>query len=383
MVLKDIKKCSGCYACKNTCPQDCIELVYNEEGFWYPQIDESKCLKCKLCEKICPINMGLGNMTTNPLAFMMKNNDDTVRQNSSSGGIFSLIAEEIIKRNGVVFGAAFTNDFKAVHHIAINDINDLYMLRGSKYLQSRIGDSYKLAKEYLEQGKYVLFSGTPCQIGGLKAFLQKDYERLVTQDIICHGVPSPLVWKKYVEHLEKTSGASVSNISFRSKVAGWKSFSMVVDFTNNKKIEQPFYENIYMKGFLTNLYLRPSCYDCHFKSVYRESDITLADFWGIEKISTEFDDDKGTSLVFINSLKGKMFLEMLDKRISYCATSLEEAIKYNPSAVESSKPHARRNFFFSVWQKHNIIYSIKKALGISKTKYLKKFYKKVIRIMKG
>lgn len=357
-------QCSGCYACVDICPKNCISMICDGEGFKYPNVDKEQCIRCGLCEKACPIINKNENKKCKPLVLAAINKDEETRLNSSSGGVFTLFAKEIIKNGGIVFGAAFTDNFKSVEHIAVTKIEDLSKLRGSKYLQSQIRNSYKEAKDYLEKGLPVYFSGTPCQIAGLYAFLGKNYENLVTQDIICHGVPSPLVWKKYLEYREAKAGSKTHRIFFRHKKSGWKTYSMHFRFENGTDYTKVLTEDLYMKGFLSNLFLRPSCHNCSFKTVSRVADITLADFWGIEKTNLNMDDDKGTSLVLIHTNKGKKLLEQIHQHIYIEEVDLEFIIKHNSAIVNSSVAHRNREKFFNKLKTNHINHSITKCLKI-------------------
>lgn len=312
-------------------------MVPDEEGFWYPEVDKDKCIDCGLCEKICPIIHKVvidESCTTTAMAAI--NLNEEIRLNSSSGGVFTLISEYILDQGGVVFGAAFTKDFKAVHHICVVDRSELKHLRGSKYLQSEIGDTYKQAKAYLDNGRKVLFTGTPCQIGGLYSFLRKSYDNLFTQDIICHGVPSPMVWKKNVENLESKKKSEIKNVCFRDKQSGWKTFSLTIEFINGAVYSKEHSDDAYMKAFLANCCLRHSCYNCSFKGIKRESDITLADFWGVQNVFPEMDDNMGTSLVLLHSSKGQEIFKNIQKfvRSKYVK---EDITKYNSAAITSVK----------------------------------------------
>ena len=328
--------CSGCHACANACPQNCIQMISYEEGFWYPQVDKDNCIECGLCEKVCPIlhkwQSDENRLTT---AMAAINLNEEIRLKSSSGGIFTLIAEEIINQGGVVFGAAFANDFRSVHHIFVDNTKDLEKLRGSKYVQSKIGDTYKQAKDFLDGGRMVLFTGTPCQIGGLYSYLRKPYENLFTQDIICHGVPSPMVWKKYVDEREKKAASTTQRMFFRHKKYGWKTFAVLFEFLNSTVYMKNLHDDSFMRAFLSNLCLRPSCYNCSFKSIKRQADITLADFWGVQNELPEMDDDKGTSLVLVHSVKGEKQLAALAgiAKTQICDFSVIE--KNNSAAVKS------------------------------------------------
>lgn len=341
--IENKEKCSGCHACYSVCPTKAIEMVEDEKGFKYPVIDQQKCVNCHLCEKTCPI-INKKIVDNEPKAYSCYNKNNEVRSKSSSGGIFTLIASKILEKNGVVFGASFNNKFM-VEHIYVEKEEELYKLRGSKYLQSIIGDSYKQAKKFLEEGRYVLFTGTPCQIEGLLSYLNKDYEKLITQDIICHGVPSPKVWNKYLEYREKEDGEIPLEINFRSKENGWKNYNLKFrynghEYKNNQNTDK------YMQAFLKNVSLRESCYNCSFKKINRLSDITLADFWGIEKVNPKMFDDKGTSLVIVNSKKGNKLFNSIQDEIVKEEININEAIKYNPSMITSFKPDKNREKFF-------------------------------------
>lgn len=336
--------CSGCSACANACPAECIEMKYDGEGFLYPHINEDACINCGKCKRICPV---LKEYVGNPKgkAYACINKDDDIRMQSSSGGVFTLLAEEILQNGGVVFGAVFDEDFN-VGHIAVESAEKLGELRGSKYVQSRIGIAYRRAKKYLDNGTLVLFTGTPCQISGLRAFLGREYDNLIMQDIICHGVPSPGVWQRYIKYREKKSASATRRTFFRHKKYGWKTYSVLFEFSNSTEYEQILCKDLFMQGFLANLYLRPSCYRCHSKSLERESDITLADFWGIENVAPEMFDDRGTSLVLVNSLKGKKLFETISDKLICREVSLNEAVKYNSSAYKSVEANKKRGEFF-------------------------------------
>lgn len=343
------ENCTGCHACQGACPVKCIKMSVDEEGFLYPEVDKDKCIDCGLCERVCPvISPQKTNKSENDIvAYGAYNKNEDVRMKSSSGGVFTLIAEEVIARGGVVFGACFDNKLNVVHSFAENK-EDLEKFRGSKYLQSIIGSTYKQAKGFLDQGRLVYFSGTPCQIGGLYSYLGKSYDNLVTQDIICHGVPSPLIWQKYLDEVEKKLGGEIREASFRSKASSWRNFRVVIKTENKMTDESPHQRNVYMLAFLKNFILRPSCYECHFKDKVRKSDITLADFWGVEKVNPSLDDDKGTSLVLINSAKGMTILEKISDKIAYERVDIDEALRYNPPAIMSVDKNPQREKFFAL-----------------------------------
>jgi coenzyme F420-reducing hydrogenase beta subunit len=338
------EECAGCYACVNICPQNCIIMKTDIEGFWYPVVEVDKCTNCNLCDKVCPI-INKHNEKNEPLAYSCFNKNEEIRLKSSSGGIFTLIAEEIIAKGGIVFGARFDSNFKVIHDF-VDNVEDLELFVRSKYVQSKIGETYKIAKNYLKEGRRVLFSGTPCQIAGLKSFLMKDYNNLLTIDLFCHGVPSPKVWEKYVAHMENSVGSKMVSVSFRSKEKGWKLFSMSANFENGFKHSEPLNEDLYLVSFLKDLSLRPSCYNCQFKGINRISDITLADFWGVENILPDMDDDRGTSLILINTGKGHEMFQKIKSKMLYKEVNLDKAVLYNPNAITSVRYNPKRDKFF-------------------------------------
>lgn len=345
--IKDKSKCSGCHSCMNICPKNCIEMKVDEEGFWYPTVDKEKCIECGLCEKRCPILNDMSIENT-PQAYACYNKDEEIRKESSSGGIFTLLASYIIDNGGIVYGAAFNQNFE-VEHIEVTNKQDLSKLRGSKYVQSKLGNTYSKIKEHLNQNKLVYFSGTPCQIDGLLCFLNKKYDNLICQDIVCHGVPSPKVWQYYLNTLDKPKSADLKYISFRNKDNGWEDYNFKIQYNNFTYVENHL-KNVYMKSFLSNLCLRPSCYDCHSKSLHRNSDITLADFWGIKEVCPELYDNKGTSLVFINSNKGKSLFNKIIENIKYKEVDITKASKYNSAAFKSvSKPEKRDKYMNNIF----------------------------------
>lgn len=343
-MIKIAKKeeCTGCHGCYNVCPKKCIDMKFDEEGFLYPSVDSNKCVECGLCEKVCPI-IHTVEVENEPIAIGCYNKDEKIRMNSSSGGIFTLISELVIKSGGVVFGAEFDENYN-VRHNYVDNMEDLHKFRGSKYVQSTIGSSYYDAKQFLEQGRQVLFSGTPCQIAGLKRYLQKDYDNLICQDIVCHGVPSTYVWEHYKTFI--ANGRKISGVKFRDKSTGWKTYSLQIDFDDGSLYKDIGNENCYIKGFVRDFYLRPSCYECKYKTLHRESDITLADFWGIEANVPELDDNKGTSLIFVNSDKGKDYFEKIKGKIIFKVVDIEKSVTFNTSAFRACTYTKKKLIFY-------------------------------------
>ena len=349
--IKKKYQCCGCSACVQKCPKQCISLEEDCEGFLYPIVDKINCIDCGLCEKVCPVLSQ--EEAREPLkVYATKNNNDYIRRQSSSGGIFTLLAEQIINVGGVVFGARFDENWEVKHDFT-ETIEGLFAFRGSKYVQSRMEDNYVKAEAFLKQGRKVLFSGTPCQIVGLKRFLRKEYDNLLTVDFICHGVPSPGIWRQYLkETIERMSSKGsrdkicIENISFRDKSAGWKKFSFALRLSatsrsGDKKIIslcEQFPQNVYMKGFLANTYLRPSCYYCPSKSGKSGSDVTLADFWGIQNIYPELDDDKGMNLLILNN---ENHIRLFDSVLLYKLDKINQKVYFE----SVSCPIKRSSFF--------------------------------------
>lgn len=345
--LTNRSMCSGCTACKNICPCNAIEMIEDEEGFKYPQINKQVCINCGLCKKVCSTLNSKEEQKDFPKTYAVYNKNEKIRMLSSSGGIFTEIAEIIIKNNGVVFGVIFDENFDVIHE-EISDIKDLEKIRGSKYVQSDLNNTYKRAKIYLENGKQVLFTGTPCQIEGLYNYLGKDFENLYTQDLICHGVPSKKIWRKYLKYRkQKDNNTNLKNMSFRNKEQhGWNNYELFFQYEDCKNVYIDHNEDMYMKIFLSDVALRPSCYECKFKKKHRIADITLADFWGINNVIPDMNDEKGTGLLFINTSKGeKIFNKIIDK-IEYKVVDFETVIKYNKSMTQSADIKKRNKRIF-------------------------------------
>ena len=368
ILLENKKDCCGCAACVQICPKQCIQLMEDNEGFLYPKIDQLACIDCGRCDLVCPV-INQSEKRKPIKIYAAKNRDEQIREESSSGGIFTLIAEQVIMEGGCVFGACFDDNWGVVHDCR-EKIGDLGAFRGSKYLQSEVRDTYNQCKKYLKQSRKVLYSGTPCQIAGLKKFLNKDYSNLLTVDFICHGVPSPKVWQLYKQELldkyndiYSQNTSELTNISFRNKTEGWKKFSFIANIKLSTKEDVIFREtldnNIYMKGFLRDLYLRPSCYECPSRNFKSDSDITIADFWGVENELKEFDDDKGVSLLMINTLKGESELSKLDSNIQLILSSYEQALRGNPSMENNPSMHKKRDSFFADLEKKKLSELIK------------------------
>lgn len=333
------KQCSGCAACKQICPKQCIEMIQDEEGFFYPFVDTSKCIDCKLCEKICPfINPYSKILPLKVLAF--KHTNEQIQTSSSSGGAFSAIAEFVLQQNGIVFGARFNNRWQVCLDF-VDKVEDLFILRGSKYVQASINNAYIKCKSFLDSGKLVFFTGTPCQISGLKHYLNREYENLLTGEIICHGVPSPLVWNSYLESFTNNLN-NIKYINFRSKQLDG-TYNYVIKGEANYFYNDLAANSMYSKGFILNYFLRPSCYACKAKECRSHADITMGDCWGIENFNSSFCDKKGVSIICVYSDKCLNLLSSI--LINSMPMPYEILQKYNSSYIKSVSIPINRSFF--------------------------------------
>lgn len=339
-------ECCGCYGCINICPKNAIYMEIDEEGFSYPVFNKKNCINCGLCEKVCPVKNEVKDETLRKTyGYACQNKKEEERQKSSSGGVFSLLCKEVIKNNGVVFGASFDKNLNLSHNFSEN-LKECEKFRGSKYVQSIIGETtYKKVEEFLELKKMVLFTGTPCQIKGLRLFLKKSYDNLITAEIVCHGVPSPKIFNLYKEVLGKRYKRKIKNINFRDKKTGWKGYSFSIE-TDNDIYSEKWYDNLYMKGFIDKLFLRPSCYNCKAKNFLSGSDITLGDYWGVEKRHEKFNDNKGTSVVFVHTEKGKNIINKISKDMNIEETDINYAILNNSKIKNSARLTNKRKKFF-------------------------------------
>ena len=413
--------CCGCEACVQACPKHCISFDADQEGFRYPVVSQKQCINCGLCEKVCPV-INQSNAREPLHSYAAKNNCEVERLKSSSGGVFIMLAKKTIGEGGVVFGARFDDKWNVVHSYT-ETIDGIKPFMGSKYVQSRIGDSYIKVREFLLVGRKVLFSGTPCQITGLKRFLRKDYDNLLTVDLICHGVPSPAVWQQYLEEIKENAHLGVNSvslplnppisecealasgreveiksISFRDKRLGWKKFSFALTLAeasadgkkNTVSLSQIHDNDPYFLGFNDfNLYLRPSCMKCPTRDLRSGSDITLADFWGIETLKPELDDDKGISVIMTNTNKGQLMVQSLG--IELHSVSFTDIVSRNSSIKMNSIPtplsgneifvyrkwfSTKRDYFFYD-SKRNVIERVKLLGKPSFKQLIRSFLKKV------
>ncbi len=347
-MLAEKSICTGCGACAASCPLNCIEMRTDPEGFRYPLIDVACCVSCRKCESVCPV-LNKQILKGEPQAYGVKHIDENIRKGSSSGGVFPALASFVLTNGGAVCGAGYTDNFEVEHKI-VEDASDICKLQGAKYAQSRAEHLFPEIRSILEANRWMLFVGTPCQVAGLMSYLGKDYDKLILVDMICHGVPSPLVWQKYLSYRKKTDSknARIVYINQRDKGSGWSKYrySLRIDYSDGKTYCAPQSEDPYMRGFVNNLYLRPSCAQCRFKGLERCSDLTLGDFWGVWEQHPEFDDNKGTSLVMVNTEKGASCWKNIKGNMDVIAVDARAALRQNPSAYNSSAPHPKRDAFF-------------------------------------
>lgn len=344
-VVDHIKKnkadCCGCYGCMNTCPTGAISFKFDEEGFWYPEVSDSLCIQCGKCVKVCPcVNIPKAHKKTKSFACSANNKDELL--SSSSGGVFAVMAREILQNGGYVCGAVFDEDFSVVHQV-IDAEGQLKKIKGTKYVQSKIGSVYSQIKELLEQNMTVLFSGTPCQVAGLVSFLGKEYDNLITVDLICHGVPSPVIWQDYLK--EVSGDDKIVDVNFRNKENGID--NATIDFTfDNGDIKQSRYaDDPYVKGFLNNYYLRPSCFECKFKGMKRCSDMTIGDFWAVKEYYPDFDSKYGTSAVITRSEKAQALIDRISKKVNRIEVKADHLSVWNENLLTSVK-HTEKNIYF-------------------------------------
>lgn len=370
------KSCTGCSSCASICPKGAIKLIQDNEGFMYPEIAQGKCINCGLCKRFCPVLNTKQNNSLNR-CYVAYNNDSKAKKTSSSGGIFDAIAKKILNENGIVIGAAF-NDRMELRHIAIEKTEDLEKLKGSKYLQSELDNIFSYIKEQVNSRK-ILFVGTPCQVAGLHAFLKKDYDNLVCIDLFCHGVPSPKLFSKYIKELEEDNKSRIVNYNFRDKKTGWDTYSNTASFEDDKQISELQSNNSYMRLFLSDIALRESCYNCNFKVGNKYSDITLGDFWGVQKYYPEMYNKNGVSAIIINTEKGKRIFESISNNLKYKKCELEEIEAGNPSLKSSGKYPKNRNKFFQDMDSLSIKKLKNKYANISLIKKIKGKIKGIIK----
>ena len=348
--IVDKSQCCGCNACIDICHKGAINLEVDIEGFWYPKVDVSKCVHCGLCEKVCP-ELQIDKLKKNDFftpahTIAAINKNMKIRWDSTSGGVFSALAEYMYDQGGYVSGAVYNKDFSVRNFISNNE-EDIESLRSSKYLQSNAKGLYREIRTLLKKGEKVLACGTPCQMAALRAYLMEDYENLIIVDFICRGVNSPKVYRKYLDSLERKYGGKVIYVKAKNKELGWRNLTRKVVFDNGKVYYGILMDDDFRRGYHTNVYCRPSCYVCKYKGFPRISDITIADYWGIEKIDKNLDNNIGTSMILLNSKKGIKYFENIKDKLEWEETSFESVIPGNAALLQpiSSSTIDRRQFF--------------------------------------
>jgi acetyltransferase-like isoleucine patch superfamily enzyme/coenzyme F420-reducing hydrogenase beta subunit len=383
--LERKEDCCGCNACGDICPCKAITFKNDNEGFWYPEIDKKRCIDCELCERVCPI-IHIDELKKNDLpqsiCYAAEHKNIEVIFDSTSGGLFSALAEVMYRKKGYVGGAIFNDDL-SVSQFVSDQKDDLPRLRSSKYLQSNAEGFYKRIKELLMEEKDVLVCGTPCQMAGLRAYLGKDYPNLIIVDFICRGINSPKIWQKYMQSFADRYGSKVVFAKAKSKEYGWRNLTQKVRLEDGREFFETGSMSNFTRGYLrTNAYCRPSCYECHFKGFPRIADITLADFWGIEKYDQSMEKNLGTSLVMVNSQKGQEYFELVKKKIHAIQMPFETILAGNPALIKPLHPPlVNREKFFADVDKMNFTELAEKYIlhpRISTKQKVKNLLKKVL-----
>ena len=372
------EKCTGCAACYNICPFKAIKMEYDNEGFLYPEINELICRKCGLCEKVCP-KVNSCDVSAPVKSLFAKYKNDNIRMKSTSGGVFTALAEDVLNKHGIVYGAAFNENF-TVYHRNISKIQNIDELRGSKYIQSEIGHTFYEIKKYLDNNIWVLFTGTPCQCSGLKNYLKKEYSNLIVCDLVCYGVPSPKIFKEFINYIEKKYHSKVKKYIFRDKEIGWSTGKSKIILLNGKDIKNPYVLHTFDELYWSNLILRPSCYNCKYHSLDRPGDITIGDFWGIDLVDNTLNDEKGISLVFLNTSKGINMFHSIEEKLSYGFVTLEDCIsKQERLKFSVYIDEKARNDFWQLYYNKGFEYIVDKYTHNNKYAILKFFIKNNIK----
>ena len=360
--IEDKKNCSGCGACANACPTNAIKMSRDSFGFAYPEVNESLCVKCGKCVATCPI-ITPAKAGEPRRVIGAKNKDESVRGTSSSGGTFYELAKGVISRGGIVYGCALDSEL-AAKHVGVETLDDLTRLKSSKYVQSYVGETYREVKNHLKDGREVLYSGTPCQIAGLKNYLGCEYEGLLLVDVLCHGVPSPGVFRDYLDYLADKFGSKPVSVNFRNKEKSWKRLYFEVKFENGKRYFTFCGYDRYMSMFLNNISLRPSCYDCRFTSVNRQGDITLGDFWGIGRRYPERDDDKGISLIILNTPKGEKAYGEVSDSLNAFDSEIDIAAAGQRTLTAPTKKNPKHDTFYALYTEKGVKYAVHSVTDI-------------------
>lgn len=392
--ISDKTKCSGCFACYNACPVNCIKMLQDEEGFYYPEADAAKCINCGLCKKTCPILNPVGTDSNIRKVFICQNKSVDIRLDSTSGGVFSALAQYVLNRDGIVFGAEFGKDF-AVRHGSCDKPEELVRFRGSKYVQSYVGNVYQQVRDYLTEGRWVLFTGTPCQVAGLSKFLGRKHKKLILMDIVCYSISSPGVWEQYLRHIEKSGKVKLKEtgrLKFRDKSKYGYDYSLMAFYDKNENVlfSEGAESSQMLRSFVTNTSTRLSCYECQFKGTERVSDFTVWDCYNIYQYDKTMDDDKGSSHMMVHTQKGMDMLPELYEYLMMKEVDTNKAVNSEPAMCEPAKPGDMREAFFEEYKKGGDVFDIyfKDSYRVKGERALRRLlsmmglYKKVKRILK-
>ncbi|MEG1619752.1 MAG: Coenzyme F420 hydrogenase/dehydrogenase, beta subunit C-terminal domain [Eubacterium sp.] len=375
------ENCCGCTACENICPHQAISMKADTEGFLYPNINTEKCTECQLCISVCPLKNKSKNLDNLKIAavYAVKHKDLDIRMTSSSGGAFTAISDFILENNGIVFGAAFNEEFEVVHQRASSK-KERENLKGSKYVQSNLIDIFKEIEDTLKSNQYTLFTGTPCQTAGLNMYLVKknitNFDKLFLCDLVCHGTPSPLMWKEHIELLERKEKSRIVEYHCRSKVEGWHAHNELCVYENGKKDYRSLLSQKHKNLFYSHNILRPSCYDCQYTNIKRPSDITIGDYWGIEKCIPDFDDNKGISLVLINTYKGQKLFENLKTHVHYRKSNFQDCMQ--PQLEHPVIKSPKRDIFWKDYYEYGYEHILRKYIDYGVKGNFKIFVKKIL-----
>lgn len=367
------QKCCGCTACYNVCPVHCIKMKPDCEGFFYPSVDEDKCINCSQCNNVCPIENKSKNLTMPIDGLILRSKNKNIVENSTSGGFFTSLANYVLNQNGVICGASFDEKFNVVHTIFDNNFSEgVTKLRGSKYVQSNLSDCYRRIKEYLKKGIKVCFSGTPCQVEGLKKYLGTNDKQLITVDVVCHGVPSPELWRKYLDYQKEKYGGFIKEVNFRKKTYGYHSGTMELIFFNGKKYNGSARIDIMLKAFFEGIALRPCCYSCAFKSISHCSDFTIFDCWSADKLVEGLqDDDNGYTNLIIQSEKGKSIFEQISNCYDFYWCDIQRMIDMDGIMINNNAiKNPFRDEFYKKMLENGLDSVINSYLTISKKDYI-------------
>lgn len=364
------QNCTGCKMCQDICPTLAINFSVDQEGFWYPKIDEKKCIQCNKCIKSCPVLHKPEINKEKPAVFAVWSKDKKIRRRSTSGGAYYELAKAAIDMGWFISGVIYTEDYKAVKHVLVNDMDGLLKVMGSKYFQSDTKEIYYKIKTLLDKNEKVLFCGTPCQNAALKSYLNKEYSNLVQCDFICRGINSPKAYRYFIETYEKKYHSKIVNVQFKNKKYGWTRYGTLLEFQNGKKYFRENYRDYWTLGYnKANLYMRSSCHDCNFKGILRYSDFTLADFWNIRGFPKK-EYKLGISMLLIHSPKGKKFFEKAKNGLIYYKRKEKDIGEVNLCLNYSVKPGKNREYFFNNIEKKAFDELIRECIEPSYSQYM-------------